>query len=214
MKNREKLIATVCMLILSILFLGVGYFINKGKGEFYTDIKNKDEGEIFEIVTKEKNESIEVKNENDGFIVVDIKGAVKNPKEYKLKNGSRVRELIDIAGGLTDKADEERIYFSKILEDQQCIKIYEKGEAIEVGVDVGEGENEIYNLTPKDGKININKASIEQLNTLPGIGDIKAKSIVEYREKNGGFKSIEELNNIDGIGTKTVDKLRDKVDIK
>ncbi len=62
-------------------------------------------------------------------------------------------------------------------------------------------------------KININTASIEQLKTLNGIGDVKAKAIVEYREKNGGFKSVDELDNVDGIGKATIDKLRDQITV-
>ena len=79
----------------------------------------------------ENKDSENQENEDNGKIVVDIKGDVKNPREYELKEGSRIRDLIDIAGGLTAEADKERIYFSKILEDEQCIKIYKIGEEVE-----------------------------------------------------------------------------------
>ncbi len=220
MKNKEKIIATGCILVLSVIFLIAGYFINKEKDGFYNNINQDIEENVFELDNKEIKSKANDKNNVIGesektTIVVDIKGAIKNPKEYQLPQGSRVRDLIDIAGGLTEDADNDRIYFSKILQDEQCIKIYKKGEILEAELNEHLESNQNGNDNSNNsGKININKATMEQLNTLPGIGDVKAKSIIDYREKNGGFKTVDELNNIDGIGSKTVDKLRDKVDIK
>lgn len=169
-----------------------------------------------------KNNALEVlpsDNEGEGereykTIVADIKGAVKNPREYELEEGARIRDLIDAAGGLTSEADENRIKFSQILNDEDCIKIYSVGEEVE-------NESEIFSETAivKDGqnssgKINLNKASSSELQTLPGIGEVKAQSIIDYRENVGIIKSVDELSNITGIGAKTVEKLRDMVDIK
>ncbi|MEG0306821.1 MAG: ComEA family DNA-binding protein [Clostridium sp.] len=212
MKIREKIIGSVTILILSIVFLGFGYFSSKEKNEDYQEIfaESNVDGNEDKAVDEEKQNS-EVKS----IIVVDIKGAVKNPKEYKLDSGARVRELIQAAGGLTDDADEGRIYFSKLLEDQQCIKIYrvgeEGGEAVEVETD---GVATASGGINSKGKININKATLTELQTLYGIGEVKAQSIIDYREANGKFNSVDDLANITGIGAKTVEKLRDKVDIK
>ncbi|MEG2412309.1 MAG: ComEA family DNA-binding protein [Clostridium sp.] len=212
MKIREKIIGSITILILSIVFLGFGYFSSKEKNEDYQEIfaESNVDGNEDKAVDEEKQNS-EVKS----IIVVDIKGAVKNPKEYKLDSGARVRELIQAAGGLTDDADEGRIYFSKLLEDQQCIKIYrvgeEDGEAVEVETD---GVATTSGGINSKGKININKATLTELQTLYGIGEVKAQSIIDYREANGKFNSVDDLANITGIGAKTVEKLRDKVDIK
>ncbi len=223
MKLKEKIVGALSILILSIIFLVAGYIINNNKKEEYKEVF-LDEQQYFQGQNSKgdgENENIENKDSenqekiSDSKIVVDIKGAVKEPKEYELKAGSRVRDLIEIAGGLTPEADEEKIYFSKILEDEQCIKIYKIGEEVldsEIEVE-GQHEKSTEAVDSK-GKININKATVDELMTIPGIGQVKAQSIVDYRNKNGKFNSVDELTNITGIGVKTLEKLRDKVDIK
>lgn len=207
MKMKEKIIGMLSILILSIIFLVAGYIINSNKEEKYEEVFVNQEESFNEV------DSVEDKESSGGgeVIVVDIKGAVKNPRDYELKEGSRIRDLIDVAGGLTEEADKDRIYFSKILEDEQCIKIYKIGEIAEEQEVEG---TESVGDTGSNGKININKATVEQLMTVPGIGQVKAQSIIDYRNENGKFKSVDELTNITGIGAKTLEKLRDKVDIK
>ncbi|WP_346937975.1 helix-hairpin-helix domain-containing protein [uncultured Clostridium sp.] len=223
MKLKEKIIGALSILILSIIFLVAGYIINHNKEEEYKEVfvndqqylqgKNTQNGG--ENENNENKESENQENVDNGKIVVDIKGAVKNPKEYELKEGSRIRDLIEIAGGLTAEADEEKIYFSKILEDEQCIKIYKIGEEVLDSEIEAQGQQEKGTGTvDSKGMININKATVEELMTIPGIGQTKAQSIVDYRNENGKFKSVDELTNITGIGAKTLEKLRDKVDIK
>lgn len=222
-KLKEKIIGALSILILSIIFLVAGYIINHNKEEEYKEVfvndqqylqgKNTQNGG--ENENNENKESENQENVDNGKIVVDIKGAVKNPKEYELKEGSRIRDLIEIAGGLTAEADEEKIYFSKILEDEQCIKIYKIGEEVLDSEIEAQGQQEKGTGTvDSKGMININKATVEELMTIPGIGQTKAQSIVDYRNENGKFKSVDELTNITGIGAKTLEKLRDKVDIK
>lgn len=226
MKLKEKLIGAASILVLSLVFLISGHFINKRDKQVYEQIYSKDSQEsIFVDNNKDSAEKVtnnkanseeniasnkELKEERK--IVVDIKGAVKSSREYELVEGSRVRDLIQAAGGLTEEADENTIHFSKILTDEECVYIYKKGESENIE-SIAPVRN---NLETNNGskKININKASIEELSTLYGIGEVKAKAIIDYREKNGGFKSIEDLGSVDGIGSKTVDKLRDNVDIK
>lgn len=223
MKMKEKIIGTLSILILSIIFLVAGYMMNRNKEEAYEEVFINEEESLKKLNSSEdgknnnseNNDSESQGNKDGDKIVVDIKGEVKNPREYELKEGSRVRDLIDMAGGLTEEADKERIYFSKVLEDEQCIKIYKIGEdAEELEMEVqGQQENGLKTVDSK-GKININKATVEELMTVPGIGKVKAQSIIDYRNENGKFKSVDELTNITGIGAKTLEKLRDKVDIK
>lgn len=212
MKSREKLIGTIAILILSIVFLVVGYFSTKNKEEAFEQVfMDSYEPENNSLNTNEMTEVKEEIAQSKKTIIVDIKGAVKNPREYELNEGARVRDLIEAAGGLLKDADEEKIKFSKILKDEDFIKIYKIGEV--------EEESEVFleeEAGDKDAsskKININKASLTELQSLPGIGEVKAQSIIEYRESSGGFKSIEDLTNITGIGAKTLDKLRDLIDI-
>jgi len=227
-KLKEKIIGALSILILSIIFLVAGYIINHNKEEEYKEVfldeqqyfqsqnsKGNGENENTENKDSNKKDSENQENINDNKIVVDIKGAVKAPKEYELKAGSRVRDLIEIAGGLTPEADEEKIYFSKILEDEQCIKIYKIGEEVlDSEIEVEEQQEKDTGAVDSKGKININKATVDELMTIPGIGQVKAQSIVDYRNENGKFNSVDELTNITGIGVKTLEKLRDKVDIK
>lgn len=232
MKLKEKIIGALSILILSIIFLVAGYIINHNKEEEYKEVfldeqqyfqsqNSKGNGENENTENKDSNKDSNKKdsenqeNINGSKIVVDIKGAVKAPKEYELKAGSRVRDLIEIAGGLTPEADEEKIYFSKILEDEQCIKIYKIGEEVlDSEIEVEEQQEKGTGAVDSKGKININKATVDELMTIPGIGQVKAQSIVDYRNENGKFNSVDELTNITGIGVKTLEKLRDKVDIK
>lgn len=210
MKMKEKIIGTLSILILSVIFLVAGYIMNSSKEEEYEEVFVNKEESFSEVDSIENKES----SVGSGIIVVDIKGEVKNPREYELKEGSRIRDLIEMAGGLTEEADKDRIYFSKILEDEQCIKIYKIGEISEISEEPEiEGSESVGDTEPK-GKLNINKATVEELMTVPGIGQVKAQSIIDYRNENGKFKSVDELTNITGIGSKTLEKLRDKVDIK
>lgn len=227
-KLKEKIIGALSILILSIIFLVAGYIINHNKEEEYKEVfldeqqylqgqnsKGNGENENTENKASSNNDNENQENINDSKIVVDIKGAVKDPKEYELKAGSRVRDLIEIAGGLTPEADKEKIYFSKILEDEQCIKIYKIGEEIlDSEIEAESHQEKGTGAEESKGKININKATVDEFMTIPGIGQVKAQSIVDYRNENGKFNSVDELTNITGIGVKTLEKLRDKVDIK
>lgn len=224
MKEKEKIIGSICMVMMSIIFVLGGYFISKSNrsiecDEIFSEEKphNKDKITEKDVFNEIENEDTTENATEKKYIVVDIKGPVKSPREYVLLEGSRIRDIINEAGGLTKEANENLIHFSKKLNDEDCIVIPKIGEELEENdevKDLVETEKGVKNTGKENNKININKASIEQLKTLSGIGDSKAKAILDYRESNGGFKSIDELSNIDGIGSKTLEKLRDKVDIR
>lgn len=224
MRKKEKIIGAIVLLIISFIALGLGYYKSNRKNnlseEMFVNIdeyKNENQNKESDNKNLKDNEVDSRKVDNNekekNTIVVDIKGAVKNPKEYELKEGSRVRDLINLAGGLTEDADEDKIYYSKVLSDEDCIRVYKIGEADENEGGTVASEEKSSGIN-KNGIININKATMEELQTLPGIGEVKAKNIIAYREGKGKFKSVDELSNVDGIGVKTVDKLRDMVDIK
>lgn len=215
MRLKEKIVGSVTILILSIVFLIFGFFSNKDDDVDFEEVFSKEEESLQTIAEGsgaevEDNSVLESKP-----IIVDIKGAVKNPKEYELEEGARIRDLIEAAGGLTEEADEERIKFSQVLKDEDYIKVYRIGEEAEEGtMTFTETSGENSSSENSSGKININKATMTELQSLPGIGEVKAQSIIDYRESTGSFKSVDDLTNITGIGSKTVDKLRDMVDIK
>ena len=227
MKNKEKIIGGIIIIILSIIFVFSGYIMSRDNKKFVEveevfsepNKKEKTEEKSHKESQKrnDKNQSnkesnIKDSNQDIDEIIVDVKGEVKNPREYKLREGSRVRDLIEKAGGLTNDANENLIHFSKVLKDEDCIVIYKKGESTENVENLNVTENTL--TKNESGKVNINNADVERLKTLQGIGDSKAKLIIEYREKNGSFKNVDELLNVDGIGSKTLEKLRDNIDIR
>lgn len=154
-------------------------------------------------------------------VVCDISGAVKNEGVYTLKNGSRLADLIDAAGGLTKRAQLKAINRSMILNDQDKVYVPYKGEKVEMAATAnGNSLNSstssgagATSSSPMGDKINLNTASATDLQKLNGIGEKKAEQIIAYRDQNGGFKSIDDLKNVSGIGDKTFETLKDQITI-
>ncbi|MDF0728558.1 helix-hairpin-helix domain-containing protein [Cytobacillus sp. S13-E01] len=143
-------------------------------------------------------------------IFVDVKGAVVKQGVYEIDSRSRVKDVIELAGGVTTSADMKYVNLAAVLEDEMVVYVPEIGE------EVGE-VTQLLVSDPKfegDEKISINKATIVELQTLPGIGEAKAMAIIEFRERNGPFKSVDDLLQISGIGEKTLEKFRDKISVK
>ena len=143
----------------------------------------------------------EVKKE----IIVDIAGAVVKPGVYKMENGTRLGQAIGMAGGFSDQADMDlvnrQLNLARIVNDSEKIYIPEKGEEVSQVAGV------------KTSLININLASSSELESLPGIGPSFAQRIIDYRENNNGFKSIEEIMAVPGIGEKTFEGIKDQITI-
>ena len=157
----------------------------------------------------EKDEEIEEKKET---IMVDIKGEIQNPGTYELEIGNRSIDVINKSGGLTDDADVRSINLSEKLEDEMLIVIPSKEESVNNQPVINSKNNTNVNQA-QDSKISINTANVSTLMTLKGIGQKKAESIVEYREKNGLFKKIEDITNVSGIGNSIFDKIKDYIKV-
>ena len=133
-----------------------------------------------------------------------VKRQVKNPDVYTLDENSIINDLITLAGGVTENADLSSINRAKKLQNHEMIYIADKNEtSIAQNSMADPSEHSVMS----ESLVDINTAEAEQLKTLNGIGDSKAKSIIEYREQNGGFKSIEEKKNVTGIGDALFDKI-------
>lgn len=132
----------------------------------------------------------------DGVCYVYICGAVLEPGVYEVKQGSRIYEVVDMAGGLTEDADVSFLNQAETVYDGQMIYL------------PTEAENET------DGRVNINTASIEELMTLSGIGQAKAEQILAYRNANGDFSSEEEIMNVDGIKEGLYNRIKDDIRVK
>lgn len=154
--------------------------------------------------TEEKKQQTEQVTE----IYVQIDGAVKKPGVYTFSEESRVYELIEAAGGLLPEAYDLGINQAKRLADGEKIYVYTKEE-----IENGAGTTDTQNPRGQtdDGKININTASVEELMTLSGIGETRAKDIIAYRNAHGAFSLPEDLKNVSGIGDSTYNKIADAI---
>lgn len=164
-----------------------------------------------EKLNKLETEEDSVKEES--WIWVDVSGAVNTPGVYRLKRGSRVFEAIQEAGGFQENADTAGINQASVLSDGEKLQIYTIEEAQQM-----ELSSEKFSIsqdnTDAKGKININTADLSELQEIPGVGEKKAQSIMEYRELNGNFQSIEQLQEVQGIKGKTFDKVKDYITVK
>ena len=151
-------------------------------------------------------EKTEVSTTQETVIFVDIKGEVKKPGVYQMKAGDRVKDALDAAGGLTEEADSQKVNLAKRLEDQMVIVVPKVGEEAEE-IPAGETRNE----ATKEGKVNINTATVEELKTLKGVGEKKAEAIIEYRKKNGSFQTKEDLMKVRGIGKKLFESFQERI---
>lgn len=215
----KRNIALIILVFLCILTSFILYGRNKSKvfkDEYMQNIfvdeedSAKESLEVNAEYNTKDNKEEKISTKSTKMIVVEIKGEVVNPDVYEISEGSIIRDLITKAGGLTNEANIDKINRADKLRDNQLIVIPNKN-------DLANANNNISinnaSSVSEDGVININTATLEELQKINGVGEVKAKSIIEYREKNGGFKSIDEMKNIEGIGDKTFEKMKDKITI-
>ena len=143
--------------------------------------------------------------------VVDLKGAVKYPKVYRIAADERVDDLIQLAGGFTADADQRRVNLAAKLKDEEVVYVSKKGENSPEGVANTSDATDQPLTTSSAAKVNINTADLASLETLSGIGEKKAQDIIDYRTKNGNFQKLEDLGNVSGFGVKTLEKLKDSI---
>lgn len=207
--NKKKLGVCIAAGVL-LIFAGIKFFyggykeLNKNNTEDIFVEENADQNK--ETLNEEKSENTELK---DKSIVVEIKGEVKKPDVYTMSEDSIVKDLIDCAGGVTEAADLSDINRAKKLQNHELIHIKNKNDQ---GAAV-QADNAVSNNISQSAMININTATAEELKTLKGIGDAKAENIIQYRDKNGGFKDISDIKNVDGIGEAMFEKIKDKIEV-
>lgn len=165
---------------------------------------SKDSSSEKEMKKEEKEESPE-----QDLITVDVKGAVKSPGIYDLPVGSRVHDAVQKAGGLTEEADSKSLNLAQKVSDEALVYVPTKGEEV-ASQQATSGTSP---STSKEKKVNLNKASLEELKQVKGLGGKRAQDIIDHRETNGKFKSVDELKKVSGIGAKTIEKLKDYVTV-
>lgn len=212
LNQKQKIIA---ILVIAIVIIVIAYYYINSTKEVYT---GNYEGNIVEETEKEESTS-----EKKELIKIHVTGAVKSNGIVQIEKDSRINDAIEAAGGLTEDADLTNINLAYIIEDGQKIYIpsIDDKEEIQTSTSVQDNQNAEgqarqkqeatfifsgpgYGITEEKeetgNKININKATLMELITLPGIGEATAVKIIEYRKTSGNFKTIEEIKNVPGIG--------------
>lgn len=210
LSKREKL------LLLVIIFLGIALsgtiYINSQKTSQFVFENNQEDNKENEIEIEETEEIIKEPKQ----IGIHIGGQVKNPGFIWIEDGKRLYDALDYVGGALIEADLDAVNLSKKLIDEEKIYIPKKGEIVEtteIGLSNVQGTAKGGGIST-NGKVNINTATESELDTLPGIGETLAKRIFDYRSTNGPFKSIEDIRNVNGIGQKRYDDIKDLITVK
>ena len=209
-KIKEYKIIVICAVLGLTLS---GFFLLKPTSQ--TSVKETNLQTEVAAVSKDSSSEKEVKKEEkeespeQDLITVDVKGAVKSPGIYDLPVGSRVHDAVQKAGGLTEEADSKSLNLAQKVSDEALVYVPTKGEEA-ASQQVASGTTA---STSKDKKVNLNKASLEELKQVKGLGGKRAQDIIDHREANGKFKSVDELKKVSGIGAKTIEKLKDYVTV-
>ena len=205
-KIKEYKIIVICTCL--GLLLG-GFFLLKPAPP--TPVKETNLQAEVAAVSKDSSTEKEVKEEpvEQDLITVDVKGAVKSPGIYDLPVGSRVNDAVQKAGGLTEQADSKGLNLAQKVSDEALVYVPTKGEE-SASQQAGSGAP---SSTSKEKKVNLNKASLEELKQVKGLGGKRAQDIIDHREENGKFKSVDELKKVSGIGAKTIEKLKEYVTV-
>ena len=193
-KEQKIIIGLIGIIIISIII----YYMTQKIGNDEIIIEN--------IESIEEEEVIEEK------IAIHMTGCVKNPGIIELKEGERIDDAIQLAGGLTEEADLTNVNLAYKVEDGQKIYIPSIHDIEEKEI-IQENQEEIFGKENETGKVNINTAKQTELETLPGIGPTIALRIIEYRKENGEFTDIEELKEVEGTGEAKWEQIKDFVEI-
>ena len=220
LSKKQKIILSI---VISIIFVLVLIYVYQNLYEEDTEILLTNEtNELSSEMNENSNEDSTNLNskETEETVVVHVIGEVNNPGVVTLPEGSRIIDAINMAGGKTEEADLSKInlayivedgtqiYIPRINEDLNQVNLISDGAGVGVVItDSNVEENEV------DSKVNINTASKEKLETLPGVVETTAQKIIDYREANGKFKTIEDIKNVSGIGDSKYESLKDKITV-
>ena len=233
--NKKRIIISIVLLVALVIGFVI-YIFNTNENYSTLDLENDIVVESGEDVdngkensmqsadsTKDTDDDNDIDNKNqttEGVveIAVHITGEVKKQGLIYLKEGSRVADAIEKAGGETKNADLSQINLAYVLQDGKKIYVPNKNEKISQYITENSGNNDTErsntsNSDKEDKKVNINTANQSELDSLPGIGPSIAQKIIDYREENGNFKNIEELQNVKGIGDAKYEEIKDMVTV-
>ncbi len=217
--KKYKYVMTIFLFMLIIFYI---VFVK-------VNLKSKEKNLVDNQVVINEVEKVEVDLKDD-LVYVDIKGAVKKPGVYKINSDKKIIDVITIAGGLMENANTDNINLSKKVTDEMVIIIYTDEEVknsniVDTVIKVIDKECVCPNIqndgcinteindsiTNVNKTININTATLEELMSINGLGEAKAKAIIKYREENGYFKIIDDLLNVSGIGEALLEKIKEYI---
>lgn len=233
MKQKKKFIIIIVIIAISSVFLiknnkfiekNDSYVVSGAESEKSTlennDVEknDNDKGDFSKIENIEDVKTVDKTENMTKKISIYISGAVNSPGVVELKSNERLMEGVKLCDGLTDEADTNRINLAMKVKDEGHYIIPKEGEEIALNdsnENVENNNNDGNDSTEGDNKkININGASKEELDSLPGVGEVTAQKIIDYREENKEFKSIDEIKNVKGIGENKFNDLKDYICIQ
>ncbi len=219
--NKQKKVAIVILITvfsISATIINRGlkvrdnvYVVSKSEKEETKNLKYDEQMDEDKILEKTANKN-DINENKSKEIRIFISGEVKNPGVVTIENSKRLIDAIDLLGGFTEEADLNKINLAMTIEDEMHYIIPKIGEEIN-----NNNENVTQNNTKSqedNSKININIANVSDLDKLPGVGEATANKILNYREEKGQFKSIEEIKNVNGIGDKKYEDIKDMITIE
>lgn len=212
LNSKQKMLL---LIIITVIVTGIIIYIyNSNK------VDNSELNDEILINNNSINNTIENISDEKNMIIIHITGAVKTPGIVKLEEGSRIEDAINKAGGLTEDADISKVNLAYILEDGIKIIIPSNtdiGDFQEENIlsnDSGEGIIDNIETSSKSSSLNINKATEQDLQNLPGIGPSLAAKIIAYRDENGKFTTVEDIKNVNGIGDSKYENIKDYICVK
>lgn len=232
MKQKKNFIIIIVIIAISSVFLiknnkfiekNDSYVVSGAESE-KSNLENNDiekndnnQGDFSKIENIEDVKTVDKTENMTKKISIYISGAVNSPGVVELKSNERLMEGVKLCDGLTDEADTNRINLAMKVKDEGHYIIPKEGEEIALNDSNENVENNNNDNNSGEGeskKININNASKEELDSLPGVGEVTAQKIIDYREENKEFKSIDEIKNVKGIGENKFNDLKDYICIQ
>lgn len=216
-----KAIVNVGIVVVIIIVATIGIFFSKNLDiDENVNVVSESEQEKIQYV-ESNNDKLEEEKESDKNnkkvnqniikeVTIFISGEVNNPGVVTINSDKRLADAVNKLGGFTQDADLNKINLAMKIEDEKHYIIPKIGENIETSND----DNNLDIKGEENNLVNINEADIKELDSLPGVGEATATKIINHREENGKFKAIEEIKNVNGIGDKKYENIKDMITIK
>ena len=207
-EHRDKIKTAVLPLLIGLAVLFFWFYGSGDDEKIETKLPSHNEATAEETATESSDAQ-----PTEGKIYVDIDGEIKKPGVYAVSDGTRLFQIIELAGGLTENASTASLNRAEAVYDgQKIIIMSSKGAGKDTDGSYGDDANALNGETV-NGKVNINTADSVTLQTIPGIGPSKAARIIEYRKTSGRFKKTEDIKNVTGIGDKTYESIKEYITV-